>query len=313
MEAKGNKPRVLVIRGGAIGDFILTLPALRLIRETLAGCHVEVLGYPGIAELAVKAGLADSVRSLEHRSMALLFAKGAALDPALVEYLLSFNVVVSYLFDPDGILRGQMEGIGVKTLLECPHSVRPGQGHAAQQLARPLEKLAMYLDEPEWRTPLLGEPKTAAAGSGTKRIALHLGSGSVKKNWPVENWRQVVAAVREEYPAAEIMLITGEAERERGVDVTGFHAAEHWQALALPELADRLRGCTFFLGHDSGISHLAATCGLPCLLLFGPTDPGLWAPPQKAVRILQAEDGDWAALTPEKVISAVMECLQPGR
>ncbi|MEN3942559.1 glycosyltransferase family 9 protein [Prosthecobacter sp. SYSU 5D2] len=312
MEAKGNKPRVLVIRGGAIGDFILTMPALRLIRETLAGCEVEVLGYPGIAELAVKAGLADTVRSLEHRSMALLFAKGAALDPALVEYLLSFNVVVSYLFDPDGILRGQLEGIGVKTLLECPHSVRPGQGHAAQQLARPLEKLAMYLDEPNWRAPLLGEAKPEASGIGGRRIALHVGSGSVKKNWPVEHWRQVVAALREEHPAAEVMLITGEAEKERGVDVAGFEAAEHWQALPLPELADRLRGCDLFLGHDSGISHLAATCGLPCLLLFGPTDPALWAPPQTGVQVLQAEEGDWEMLTPEEVIAAVMNALSQG-
>jgi heptosyltransferase-3 len=310
---EAKRPRVLVIRGGAIGDFILTLPAIRLIRETLIGCHLEVLGYPDIAELAVKAGLADTVRSLEHRSMALLFAKGATLDPALVAYLLSFNVVVSYLFDPDGILRGQLEAIGVKTLLECPHSVRPGQGHAAQQLAKPLENLAMYLDEPEWRTPLLGQPSLEPMLGRKKRTALHLGSGSVKKNWPVEHWRQVVAAMRQQHPDTEVMLITGEAERERGVDVTGFAAAEHWQALPLPELADRLRRCDFFLGHDSGISHLAATCGLPCLLLFGPTDPALWAPPQKAVQVLQAGDGDWAALTTEKVIATVMECLQLGR
>jgi heptosyltransferase-3 len=310
---EAKRPRVLVIRGGAIGDFILTLPAIRLIRETLIGCHLEVLGYPDIAELAVKAGLADTVRCLEYRSMALLFAKGATLDPALVAYLLSFNVVVSYLFDPDGILRGQLEAIGVKTLLECPHSVRPGQGHAAQQLAKPLENLAMYLDEPEWRTPLLGQPKLEPMLGRKKRTALHLGSGSVKKNWPVEHWRQVVAAMRQQHPDTEVMLITGEAERERGVDVTGFAAAEHWQALPLPELADRLRHCDFFLGHDSGISHLAATCGLPCLLLFGPTDPALWAPPQKAVQVLQAADGDWTALTTEKVISTVMECLQLGR
>ena len=36
-----------MIRGGAIGDFVLTLPALRLIRETLPDAHVEVLRAPG--------------------------------------------------------------------------------------------------------------------------------------------------------------------------------------------------------------------------------------------------------------------------
>ena len=296
MEPK--KPRVLVIRGGAIGDFILTLPALRLIRQTLSTSHLEVLGYPGIMELAIHAGLADSVRSLEHRSMSLLFAKGATLDPALAEYLCGFNLVVSYLFDPDGVLKGQLEKIGVKTLIECPHSVRPRQGHAAQQLAKPLESLAMYLDESDWREPLLAEQTVRGPN---KRIALHLGSGSEKKNWPVENWLQVVQALQQEQPSTEIILITGEAEKERGVSTAEFHATDHWHALPLPELAERLRSCDLFLGHDSGISHLAATCGVPCQLLFGPTDPDLWAPPQTNVSVLRAEKGQWELLPPEKV------------
>lgn len=305
-----QKPRILVIRGGAIGDFILTLPAIRLIRETLSGCHVEILGYPGIMELAVKAGLADSVRSLEHRSMALLFAKGAPLDPALVEYLLSFNVIVSYLFDPDGVLRGQLEKIGVKTLLECPHSVKPDKGHAATQLAKPLEKLAMYLDEPDWRAPLFAR---AEAAPKPIRIALHLGSGSTQKNWALENWQAVTATLQEQRPELELVLITGEAELERGVSVSGFKATEHWHALPLPELTDRLATCDFFLGHDSGISHLASACGVPCLLLFGPTNPDIWAPPQSGVSVIRAEKGDWEQLTPEKVIPAVMERLPQER
>ena len=305
-----QKPRILVIRGGAIGDFILTLPAIRLIRETLSGCHVEVLGYPGIMELAVKAGLADSVRSLEHRSMALLFAKGAPLEPALVEYLLSFKVIVSYLFDPDGVLRGQFEKIGVKTLLECPHSVKPGKGHAAAQLAKPLEKLAMYLDEPDWRAPLFARPEAA---SKAIRIALHLGSGSAKKNWALENWQVVTEALQQQRPELELVLITGEAELERGVSASGFKATDHWHALPLPELADRLATCDFFLGHDSGISHLASACGVPCLLLFGPTNPDIWAPPQRGVSVIRAEKGDWEQLTPEKVIPAVMDRLPQER
>eukprot|EP01031_Cornospumella_fuschlensis_P015982 gene15982-19523_t len=127
--------------GGAIGDFSLTLPAIRLIRESLPGCHLEVLGYPGIIDLAVKAGLADAARSLEHRTMALLFAKNATIDEALVEYLCGFNLVVSYLFDPDGYFRSSLERVGVKTLIECPHRIQPGGGHAAAQLAKPLEAL----------------------------------------------------------------------------------------------------------------------------------------------------------------------------
>ena len=44
--------RILVIRGGAIGDFILTLPAIRLLRENFPDAHIEILGYEHIIALA---------------------------------------------------------------------------------------------------------------------------------------------------------------------------------------------------------------------------------------------------------------------
>jgi ADP-heptose:LPS heptosyltransferase len=44
--------RILVIRGGAIGDFILTLPALKALRNTYPDAHIEILGYKHIAVLA---------------------------------------------------------------------------------------------------------------------------------------------------------------------------------------------------------------------------------------------------------------------
>ena len=60
------------------------------------------------------------------------------------------------------------------------------------------------------------------------------------------------------------------------------------QNLPLVTLALELRNCALFLGHDSGISHLAAALGVPSLLLYGPTDPAVWAPRNRGVRILRA-------------------------
>ena len=47
--------------------------------------------------------------------------------------------------------------------------------------------------------------------------------------------------------------------------------------LPLPQLAALLEH-SIFVGHDSGISHLAAAVGANCILLFGPTNPDIWAP-----------------------------------
>jgi ADP-heptose:LPS heptosyltransferase len=290
------RPRVLVIRGGAIGDFILTLPAIRLLRETIAGCHLEVLGYPGICELALLAGLADATRSLEGRNMALLFAPGAPIDQELVSYLCGFNLVVSYLFDPDGFLRGNMQRLGVKTYLELPHRVTSGAGHATAQLAKPLESLAMYLEEPAPR--ILPH---AARADEPMRIALHPGSGSLRKTWALEHWQRLGRELHLRHPQAVLTLITGEAEEERGITAELAEAwaelpHEHWQNLPLTQLAQRLSTCHAFLGHDSGVSHLAAACGVPCHVFFGPTDPAIWQPQAPLLVVCQAEGGSMEAL-----------------
>jgi heptosyltransferase-2 len=79
--------------------------------------------------------------------------------------------------------------------------------------------------------------------------------------------------------------------------------------LPLPQLAAVLERCRLFLGHDSGISHLAAATGAPCLLLFGPTDPAVWAPPNPGVHVLTGRDDDLALLELEMVVAEARRML----
>jgi ADP-heptose:LPS heptosyltransferase len=305
-------PKVLVIRGGAIGDFILTLPAIKLLRDSIPGASIEVLGYQPITELAVAAGLAESTRHLEHVSMAKLFVPGVVLDESLMDYFRSFNVVVSYLYDPDGYFRGNMERIGVKTFLEASHRVEPGMGHATEQLARPLERIAMWLEDP---SPNLGLEKSAEVPSDRPVIAVHPGSGSLKKCLPLAHWAKFGGAFKEILPSHRLALITGEAELERGITAAVAEAWRgvdhlHWDHLPLTELATRLTACAGFIGHDSGISHLAAACGVPCHLFFGPTDPGTWAPRHPRVTLYVEESGDLSAVPFDSLLRAVLRFVR---
>ena len=306
-------PRVLVIRGGAIGDFILTLPAIRLLRDNIPDVRIEILGYKPIVELAVSAGLADAVRNLEHGSMARLFVPNVTIDRELLDYFRGFNLVVSYLYDPDGFFRGNMERIGVRTFLAASHHVEPGAGHAAAQLAKPLEKLAMFLDDP---APKIGLVVPTDHSGGRPVIAVHPGSGSLKKNWPTANWSRLGRELSEVFPHCRLALVTGEAEAERGVTkamVEGWRDLDflHWDQLPLTQLAVNLSACAAFLGHDSGISHLAAACGLPCLLLFGPTDSVTWAPRNAGVQVLSDASGDLQRL-PFEIVRAAAGGLIEG-
>ena len=94
-----SQSRILVIRGGAIGDFVLTLPALGLLRNAFPTAWIELLGYPHIASLADRRFYVNRVRSIEYGPLAGFFAKNAELNPELSEYFRSFQQVVSFLFD----------------------------------------------------------------------------------------------------------------------------------------------------------------------------------------------------------------------
>jgi ADP-heptose:LPS heptosyltransferase len=63
------------------------------------------------------------------------------------------------------------------------------------------------------------------------------------------------------------------------------------QSLPLPELGKLLAEYAGFVGHDSGVSHLAAALGVPALLLWGNTKPEVWAPPGQRVTILKNPQG----------------------
>lgn len=304
------KPRILVIRGGAIGDFILTLPAIRLLREAFPQAHLEILGYRHIVALAEGRAYADGARSIEYGAMAAFFVPGSELAPDLVAYFASFQQVVSYLYDPSGYFEANLRRAGVKNFL--PAFVRiDDTAHAAQQLAQPLQSLALYLESHAATVHPSAADRAAARAITTDAgplIAIHSGSGSARKNWPVPQWIVLAGELRARHPDARLVFIGGEADHAPLAALeTAYPDALVARDLSLPTLAALLQRCTLFLGHDSGISHLAAAVGTRCVLLFGPTDPAIWAPANPGVKVLTAPDGDLEQLAVTAVVAASKE------
>ena len=108
-----DAPRILVIRGGAIGDFVLTLPVLAALRERFPKAELEILGYPRIAAMAVDAGLVRAVHALESPGLAMFFTPNGAFDLEWREFFARYAIVVSYLYDPDNIFEENVKSCGV--------------------------------------------------------------------------------------------------------------------------------------------------------------------------------------------------------
>ena len=307
--------RILVIRGGAIGDFILTLPALKALRDARPQAHIEILGYKHIAALAENRFYAQAVHSIEYGPLARFFARNSELPAKLADYFVSFDLIVSYLYDPDRIFETNLRRCGVQNLICGPARIVENAGHAARQLARPIEALGInVVDLAERIFPSIEDRDFAReflASLPQPIIAIHPGSGSREKNWPLENWISLFSAGSHFADLERVLVISGEADKaqtdqlEREWKDRDVRFAKN---LPLPRLAAVL-DCSIFIGHDSGISHLAAAAGANCIVLFGPTDPNVWAPKNQNVQVFRSPSGKLDDLRIETVEAALAAAL----
>jgi heptosyltransferase-3 len=311
--------RILVIRGGAIGDFILTLPALKALREAYLNAHLEILGYKHIAALVENRFYAQAVRSIEYGPLSSFFARNSELSAELTGYFASFDLIISFLYDPDRIFEGNLRRCGVENLLRGPAKIAENGGHAARQLARPIEELGIKVAD-LIEEIFLSEKERQFAYEFLRNlsrpiVAIHPGSGSKEKNWPLEKWIELVSSKRGLSRANgerfSLVVVSGEAEKAQVAQLE--HAwkdrdVRFAKDLSLPHLAAVLEH-TIFVGHDSGISHLAAAAGANCILLFGPTNPDVWAPRNGNVQVLSAQSGNVSDLEIVDVEAAVAAAL----
>ena len=296
--------RILVIRGGAIGDFVLTLPAIKLLRDRFPTAHIEVLGHKHIAALAEKRFYADAIRSIESGPLAKFFAKDSELPAEWANYFATFDLIVSYLFDPDWVFETNLKRTGIKTFLAGPSKLDNSE-HAALQLARPLAALGLHLSDPAAQLFPSDGDRVLASSFGKAGVVLHPGSGSETKNWPIENWQKLGDLLLS--AGRNLLVIVGEADEERARTLESGWSGKQVQFvknMPLTQLAALLEG-GFFIGHDSGISHIAAAVGAKCILLFGWTDPAIWAPANKNVTVLRAPEGKMRLLDVSTVAAAL--------
>jgi len=303
--------RILVIRGGAIGDFILTLPAVKLLRDAFPGARIEILGYKHIIALAENRFYAQATRSIEYGPLASFFTHQAELPIELADYFAGFDLIVSYLFDPDQVFEANVRHCGGGNFIFADPKI-DGSEHAARYLARPLEQLGLKLVEPAAQLFPSKEDRRAARDligvASSSIIALHPGSGSATKNWPIENWIALGGALFSlESTKTRVVVVGGEADEvqlRKLESVWKNREVFFAKNLPLPVLAALLEHA-LFIGHDSGISHLAAATGARSVLLFGPTNPAIWAPANENAQILRAPNGDLSALPVESVRDAI--------
>lgn len=238
--------RVLIVRACAVGDFMTNLPALRALSQSMGDVEFTLVGYPSTLQLAESFVPVKAVHSIDIPPWSRLFDGPASR--------LDFDAAVVWMRDAS--FADNLRASGIPEVIRADPF--PQFGHASDHLLRTLE-----LPRPE--LPDLWTPTT-------EKIVLHPGSGSPKKCWPYfEELGKMLAN--------PVVLIGPNEEK--------FNTPHRTlRNLPLRDVLNRLRSCRLYVGNDSGITHLAGYIGCPTVALFGPTDPRVWGPLGRRVRII---------------------------
>lgn len=248
--------RRLTIRGGAIGDLIVSLPALESLRSEDFEVWVTGRNVPLIR-------FANRVRSIHSTGLDLLGI--GEPPPGLVEELRSFDSIVSWYGANRPEFRELVHSLGL------PFHFLP----ALPPDGSTVHATDFYLNQiRELCEPTADRiPRIACNVPRERFAAIHPFSGSARKNWQLEKFHRLAAGITRTLPVRWCA----------GADDPPLAGAVRIDDLY--ELACWLASAQLYIGNDSGITHLAAAVGTPVLALFGPTDPAVWAPRGPNVRV----------------------------
>jgi ADP-heptose:LPS heptosyltransferase len=282
----------MILRPGAIGDTLLTFPALLGLRRRFPDAEVTVVGNRAALGLGRAAGLVDHAEAFGADWMSDLF--GDTPTPSLRTRLERFDLGVVWMHSAEaaGDLAARLSSAGVRRTLPALSFPPPGSGrHLADHLFQTLRPLGIagarpdLILAPDERIPLV--TRHSSVVTQQPFVVFHPGAGGRRKRWPAERY----AALAERFAALgyDVAITHGAADDEA---VAAMRAALRrvqprvLAGLALEDLAAALAHACLFVGNDSGITHLASLLGVPTVGIFGPHDPAYWAPMGPRVAIV---------------------------
>jgi ADP-heptose:LPS heptosyltransferase len=272
--------KLLIIHQGALGDFILTFPALIRLQKYYG--VIDVLCQSGIGKLAKSLGLVEKWYPLEAAYVASLFTD--RIDSKIKTLLTPYaNIILFTLSD-------QLEQTirQITSVPACRISPKPPKNVRIHVTEFVLENLMNcgLINVSEAVLDDIPLPNQRSRPKNGDSILLHPGAGSKRKRWPISNFLEVEAMLRADGLRPEFIL--GPAEE----DLVGELQRPDRTVHALSDLLDftvLLKSAGGYIGNDSGASHLAAFLGLPATVIFGPADPKRWTPVGRNVSIVRPE------------------------
>jgi ADP-heptose:LPS heptosyltransferase len=301
VSSKDTPVRILILKLDHIGDFLLSISAISLLREAWPGAHLTIVCGPWNAKLASQFALFDEIHS--HSFFSPRSSEGISggnkefCELPLGEYDLAID------------LRHDTDTRPTLNLVRARY--RAGFACAPQfpvrlDLAVPNVEQISELEAPrnalhsETRLILLVSAIIATFGRDKHRFAhtlvasrpliryfdqgpvvgLALGAGSSTKQWGIERFSRVALALNKE-AGCRFVLFGGESDKMDAALVAAELPSDQYAdavgQLEISEAPLALAAVDLFIGNDTGLTHMAALMGIPTVNIFsGAVDINVW-------------------------------------
>ena len=305
------KPKkVLFIATRQIGDVLVTTPLISKARELWPDAEFHFLGYrdklemlkgnPDITELIESS---DRPRLPEYLSLFnRLFQRydlAIVTQPSDRAYLYGLLAALRRV----GVIGGHPQGLEDKDRKTerqnawkkaiCIHTVTIDyfKQHVIVEKLRLLEVFCKNAQDLFSKPIVVTPPKAAPLTPGivsqlqSPYVVVHPGPLTAYKRWPLAYWQTLITwlvsqgwqVVLSASPAKQdlqlnqdILSLLDESTRQKVIDTAG--------KLSIPQAASLIRGALLYVGVDTSITHLAASCNTKTIALFGPTPPTNFGP-----------------------------------
>ena len=282
---------ILVVRLGALGDIVHTVPAVAALRAAFPAARIDwlvdarhrpfldlvtVLDRIVVLERASPAGWVEVTRRLRQTSY----------DVALDFQGLMKSAILARASGAPRVLGFSIWHLREKTARPFySESIEAAGGHVVHKNLRLLEALGVHDDRvvfPLADIESAASNEVVAAAGGAPIALINPGAAWPNKRWDPQRFGAVAAFRREVRGFAPFVLWgPGEEAQARAVIDASSGAARQAPATRIADLVALCRRASLMISGDTGPLHIAAAVGTPIVSIFGPTDPqrnGAWSP-----------------------------------
>jgi len=307
---------MLVIRMSSLGDVLMSMPAVKALRQEFPEARISWLVEGSVGELLLHQPFIDRVIRFPRGSAVKALKKGdlglarkemgrflRSLREDRYDMILDFHGIIkstilsryargqkrigfgkmyakekSHLFYDERVNGSDKRLHKVERNMLIPRHVGASGAVPELNLVAPPEAVA-YIDH---------FLKSAGISSPFYAVNPFSSKGSAFKRWDISRYGELIRRIREKDHASIVILWgPGEEEEARALKEAAGEGVFLSCPTDVPELLALLKKTAMYIGGDTGVMHLAAFAGTPVVAVFGPTDVlvnGPYSPMSTVVR-----------------------------